>query len=151
MTPTPYIITFYGTNEYFASDSNSEVAKSSITSVTYKSKQIGVYTVYPFHREEIDIVNAGSVQTQKVTQYRRYKFLTARAVNTSQSYSDVTGTYEGLMEVFRYKYTYLEINTYIRALHTTNKLIKGVCSKRDIVEAPGRVWLDIEFEKEKPE
>jgi len=151
MTPTPYTIVLYGTNEYFASDSKSEVAKSSVTGVTYSSKSVGVYTIYPFHREDIEVKSRGDIQRAKVSQYRRYKILTARAVNTATSYSDVTGTYEDLMTIFRYKYLFLEVTSYIRALHTTNKLIKVVPAKREIVEAPGRVWLEMELEKERPE
>lgn len=150
MLKAPYKVTFYGTDEYFESDVNSEVNKSSIINVEYESQDIECFILRPFKRFESEIKIAGnSSQIESSIQYSKFEIVTTRMTNLTGDYADIT-VYDNLLDVFNYRYKYLEVNRYIRALHTVNKLIKGVVTKCDTVFTPNRVYVEIEFEKEFP-
>ncbi len=153
-TYAPYQVTFYGSNEFLESDSNSEVTKATITGFSDTiSQAVGCYTLKPWMREDIETaLSGGSVQTEITTQYQKYSIITARFKNEIGNYSDITGALANLYAVFNKKYKYLEVNTYIRTgMQSSGKLIKGVFKKREPLDAPARVYFDIEFEKERPE
>ena len=59
--------------------------------------------------------------------------------------------YEQLVDVLNYDYKFLEITKHFRTLHTAGKLIKGIVTKCEPVVAVKRIYLELEFEKERPE